>query len=117
MRCLIPMMQVCRIDALPLREDVHLLLTAVIADLEVLAVENRSQEVPLPAAWTAHRLRTMNQAQGDFDLAVQRARAGVVASASNSDIQGAVGDHGLTPGRHRTADQPVDLPKTCLCAS
>ena len=60
-----------------LQEDVLLLLMAVIADLEIVADQLRSQEVSDPASWTAHRLRTMNQGHGDFDLAVKRALEGV----------------------------------------
>lgn len=63
-----------------LQEDVLLLLMAVIADLEIVADQLRSRQVSDPASWTAHRIRTMNQGSGEFDLAVKRALEGVAQS-------------------------------------
>ena len=56
-----------------LQEDVLLLLTAVIADLDIVADELKAREVAKPASWAAHRLRTLNIRTGSFDLAVRQA--------------------------------------------
>jgi hypothetical protein len=68
-----------------LQEDVLLLLTAVIADLQIVADQLRTREVADPASWTAHRLRTMNQHSGEFDLAVKQVLEGVARSLQEEE--------------------------------
>lgn len=67
------------------QEDVYLLITAVIADFDMVAQDLRNKELDDPSGWTARRLRTMNHRNGDFDLAVQRILEGVARFLEASD--------------------------------